>query len=346
MTCARPSRRLPLRGRSCDRRAARARVFGYHGALAEEQLEGQTLLFDVALEVVPPAEDRIEDAVDYRDVASRVKEGIRLHALHSHRDVGRRVAMRWQRAFPWRTFESGCGSRDRRGCRPSGRRRLRNVQAGQGDTRLRGPGRESRRQRCHVAGRPRAARGGEPGHRGRRGLGLSRYRSGRDRRPAALPQRCGGRRDRARAEGAARPAAGDRAASRSDTDRPRFGPRIIDLDLLVYGEERIVEPGLEVPHPRLQERLFALEPLAELDPALVVPGVGRWLRSSPGYNRADVAHRRSRRIRGEPRAPAEAGVHGGLPALPVLRPHPGRDVSLQQARPRAAPAAQLPVLPI
>ncbi len=55
---------------------------------------------------------------------------------------------------------------------------------------------------------------------------------------------------------------------------PRFGPRTIDLDLLLYGGERIDEPGLEVPHPRLHERLFALEPLAELDPGLVVPGRG------------------------------------------------------------------------
>jgi 2-amino-4-hydroxy-6-hydroxymethyldihydropteridine diphosphokinase len=58
-------------------------------------------------------------------------------------------------------------------------------------------------------------------------------------------------------------------------DGPRFGPRTIDLDLLVYGSERIDEPGLELPHPRLHERRFALEPLAELDPGLVVPGRGR-----------------------------------------------------------------------
>jgi 2-amino-4-hydroxy-6-hydroxymethyldihydropteridine diphosphokinase len=57
-------------------------------------------------------------------------------------------------------------------------------------------------------------------------------------------------------------------------DGPRFGPRTIDLDLLVYGDERIDEPGLEVPHPRLHERRFALEPLHELDPGLVVPGRG------------------------------------------------------------------------
>jgi 2-amino-4-hydroxy-6-hydroxymethyldihydropteridine diphosphokinase len=57
-------------------------------------------------------------------------------------------------------------------------------------------------------------------------------------------------------------------------DGPRFGPRTIDLDLLVYGDEQVDEPGLEVPHPRLHERRFALEPLHELDPGLVVPGRG------------------------------------------------------------------------
>ncbi len=55
---------------------------------------------------------------------------------------------------------------------------------------------------------------------------------------------------------------------------PRFGPRTIDLDLLLYGGETIDEPGLTVPHPRLAERRFALEPLAELDPALEIPGHG------------------------------------------------------------------------
>lgn len=61
----------------------------------------------------------------------------------------------------------------------------------------------------------------------------------------------------------------DRSAS------PPQGPRTLDLDLLVYGDEAISEPGLEVPHPRLHERRFVLEPLAELDPKLEVPGMGR-----------------------------------------------------------------------
>jgi 2-amino-4-hydroxy-6-hydroxymethyldihydropteridine diphosphokinase len=54
----------------------------------------------------------------------------------------------------------------------------------------------------------------------------------------------------------------------------RWGPRTVDLDLLVFGSEAIDEPGLRVPHARLRERRFALEPLAELDPQLVVPGLG------------------------------------------------------------------------
>jgi 2-amino-4-hydroxy-6-hydroxymethyldihydropteridine diphosphokinase len=54
----------------------------------------------------------------------------------------------------------------------------------------------------------------------------------------------------------------------------RWGPRTIDLDLLVFGDEVVDEPGLRVPHPRLHERRFALEPLAELDPGLAVPGLG------------------------------------------------------------------------
>jgi 2-amino-4-hydroxy-6-hydroxymethyldihydropteridine diphosphokinase len=52
----------------------------------------------------------------------------------------------------------------------------------------------------------------------------------------------------------------------------RWGPRVVDLDLLLYGGEIVDEPGLRIPHPRLHERRFALEPLAELDPELAIPG--------------------------------------------------------------------------
>jgi 2-amino-4-hydroxy-6-hydroxymethyldihydropteridine diphosphokinase len=55
---------------------------------------------------------------------------------------------------------------------------------------------------------------------------------------------------------------------------PRWGPRTIDLDLLLYGDLAVDEPGLSVPHPRLTERLFVLEPLAELAPSRKIPGNG------------------------------------------------------------------------
>ena len=56
--------------------------------------------------------------------------------------------------------------------------------------------------------------------------------------------------------------------------RPRWGPRLIDLDLLVYGAAQITEPGLVVPHPGLPERRFVLQPLADIAPDLMVPGLG------------------------------------------------------------------------
>jgi 2-amino-4-hydroxy-6-hydroxymethyldihydropteridine diphosphokinase len=58
-------------------------------------------------------------------------------------------------------------------------------------------------------------------------------------------------------------------------DGVRFGPRTLDLDLLLFGSQRLAEPDLTVPHPRLHERLFVLEPLNELAPELEVPGLGQ-----------------------------------------------------------------------
>ena len=58
-------------------------------------------------------------------------------------------------------------------------------------------------------------------------------------------------------------------------DGERWGPRSIDLDLLLHGETELDVPGLTLPHPRLHERRFVLEPLAELAPDALVPGRGR-----------------------------------------------------------------------
>ena len=63
----------------------------------------------------------------------------------------------------------------------------------------------------------------------------------------------------------------ERELGRDRTKEERWGPRTIDLDLLLYGDEVVDEPGLTVPHPRLAERRFVLEPLHELAPDLVLP---------------------------------------------------------------------------
>jgi 2-amino-4-hydroxy-6-hydroxymethyldihydropteridine diphosphokinase len=65
-------------------------------------------------------------------------------------------------------------------------------------------------------------------------------------------------------------------------ERPaRNAPRTLDLDLLTYGQVTIQRPGLTVPHPRLTQRRFVLEPLAEIAPGLSVPGlegsIDKWL---------------------------------------------------------------------
>ena len=62
----------------------------------------------------------------------------------------------------------------------------------------------------------------------------------------------------------------------------RDAPRTIDLDLLLYGSESIDTPDLVVPHPRMHERAFVLEPLVELDPGAMIPGRG----SAAGFLRA------------------------------------------------------------
>src|SRR5690606_4818914 len=62
------------------------------------------------------------------------------------------------------------------------------------------------------------------------------------------------------------------AGRRRDGDAGRWGPRVLDLDLLLYGAHVLDEPGLQVPHPYLHQRAFVLAPLAEIAPQAVIPG--------------------------------------------------------------------------
>lgn len=55
----------------------------------------------------------------------------------------------------------------------------------------------------------------------------------------------------------------------------RWGPRILDLDILFYGDQVILEPDLHIPHPRLRERAFVLVPLAEIAPDWIDPVTGQ-----------------------------------------------------------------------
>jgi len=64
----------------------------------------------------------------------------------------------------------------------------------------------------------------------------------------------------------------ERTAGRERTFRN--APRVLDLDLLLYGDQVIATPGLVVPHPRMHERAFVLAPLVEIAPDVVVPGHG------------------------------------------------------------------------
>lgn len=75
----------------------------------------------------------------------------------------------------------------------------------------------------------------------------------------------------------------------------RNAPRVLDLDLLLFGRRRLALPGLTVPHPRMHERAFVLRPLLDIAPALAIPGRGlgrNWLRAARGQRiaRTRTAH--------------------------------------------------------
>ncbi len=66
----------------------------------------------------------------------------------------------------------------------------------------------------------------------------------------------------------------EREHGRDRRREQRWGPRTLDLDLILYGDMTCSEPGLVVPHPRMHLRRFVLEPLAEIAPGWLVPGIG------------------------------------------------------------------------
>jgi 2-amino-4-hydroxy-6-hydroxymethyldihydropteridine diphosphokinase len=59
----------------------------------------------------------------------------------------------------------------------------------------------------------------------------------------------------------------------------RYGPRVIDLDILIFGDLVLKDPILNIPHPAMTQRAFVLIPLLELNPELRMPGKSRDLRS-------------------------------------------------------------------
>jgi 2-amino-4-hydroxy-6-hydroxymethyldihydropteridine diphosphokinase len=75
-----------------------------------------------------------------------------------------------------------------------------------------------------------------------------------------------------------------RAADGSD----RWGPRTLDLDLLLYGDAVVDEPGLRVPHPHLHQRAFALTPLLDLAPDFEIPGHGSARRALAQADKAGI----------------------------------------------------------
>jgi 2-amino-4-hydroxy-6-hydroxymethyldihydropteridine diphosphokinase len=74
-----------------------------------------------------------------------------------------------------------------------------------------------------------------------------------------------------------------RLGRRRFAGEPRNAPRVLDLDLLLYGRRRVAQPELVLPHPRMHERAFVLKPLSDIAPFTVIPGRGaadRWLRGT------------------------------------------------------------------
>ncbi|TNF99967.1 MAG: 2-amino-4-hydroxy-6-hydroxymethyldihydropteridine diphosphokinase [Gammaproteobacteria bacterium] len=71
-------------------------------------------------------------------------------------------------------------------------------------------------------------------------------------------------------------------------DGERWGPRTLDLDILLYGQEMIDEPALTIPHPGMHQRAFVMLPLYDIAPELHIPGMGRLADLVKSVDRGDI----------------------------------------------------------
>lgn len=101
-------------------------------------------------------------------------------------------------------------------------------------------------------------------------------------------------------------------AGRVREQAPRWGPRTLDLDLLLYDEVIIRSEGLTLPHPRLHQRAFVLVPLAEIAPDLIIPGLGHTI-----YELRDAVLATTRQADVRPYA-----LHNPAATTPIPEPAP------------------------
>jgi len=251
-------------------------VFGRHGVTDEERARGQTFLFDIQLDVSDRAlSDRLEDAVDYNEVATCVQEVSDRRQFALLEAFAAAVADEIVARFPVERT----------------RVRVRKPEVRPGGLEV--------DFTAATVGRPVKTRAfvGLGSNLGNRKANLraaiaklgempkttvARVSKFRDTEPVGILDQPRFLNAAVELETGVAPRlllecllAIERSLGRARTGVPQGGPRTIDLDLLVYGSARIDVPGLQVPHPRLHERRFALEALAELDPALDVPGRGK-----------------------------------------------------------------------
>ena len=248
------------------------RVFGRHGVHEDERERGQDFLFDVELEVGERGtSDRLEDAVDYVEVARAVQDGLGCEAVRPAR--GARVGGR-RRARA--ALLAGAGAR----ARPEARGAARGARRHGGSHRHETVTRAYVGLGANLGDRERTLRAAVDALGAEEGIDVVAVSTLRDTEPVGVGEQPRFLNGVVSLE--------TTLSARALLDRlleieQRFGrvrvpgehgPRTLDLDLLLYGDEEIDEPGLTVPHPRLHDRRFVLEPLAELAPGLVVPGRG------------------------------------------------------------------------